>query len=234
MTTAPHSEREPDPRLAAVAKVARALSAPLSLPETLEEILAAVRQAVDADRATLYIVDDTEEVLSSIAMGKEIRPIRLHFGQGLAGWVAQTRRTVNVKDAYQDPRFDASWDLENGYRTRSMLCQPVLDREDNLVAVAQVLNKRGGWFSVADEELLAAILSMAAISIVNARLAEKLAANNALLILARTDLANRVREIDMLYARRPWTKQCAASWSGSSVLWTPTCWRWRCGARQAA
>lgn len=199
MTTAHHSEREPDPRLAAVAKVARALSAPLSLPETLEEILAAVRQAVDADRATLYIVDDAEEVLSSIAMGKEIRPIRLHFGQGLAGWVAQTRRTVNVKDAYQDPRFDASWDLENGYRTRSMLCQPVLDREDNLVAVAQVLNKRGGWFSVADEELLAAILSMAAISIVNARLAEKLAANNALLILARTDLANRVREIDMLY-----------------------------------
>lgn len=199
MTSAAHSEREPDLRLAAVAKVARALSAPLSLPETLDEILAAVRQAVDADRATLYIVDDSEEMLSSIAVGKQIRPIKLHFGQGLAGWVAQTRRTVNVKDAYQDPRFDASWDLENGYRTRSMLCQPVLDREDNLVAVAQVLNKRGGWFSVADEELLAAILSMAAISIVNVRLAEKLAANNALLIRARTDLANRVREIDMLY-----------------------------------
>lgn len=199
MTTAPHSEREPDLRLAAVAKVARTLSAPLSLTETLEEILAAVRQAVDADRATLYLVDDHEEVLTSIATGQQVRPIRLHFGQGLAGWVAQTRRTVNVKDAYQDPRFDASWDLENGYRTRSMLCQPVLDREDNLVAVAQVLNKRGGWFSVADEELLAAILSMAAISIVNARLAEKLAANNSLLIRARTDLANRVREIDMLY-----------------------------------
>ncbi len=194
---AANSER--DPRLAAVAKVARALSAPMSLAELLNEVLAAVRQAVDADRATLYLVDDTEECLTSIAVGGPIRQIRLHYGQGIAGWVAQTRRTVNVKDAYQDARFDASWDLENGYRTRSMLCQPVLDREDNLVAVAQVLNKNGGWFSVADEELLATILSMAAISIVNARLAEKLAANNKELVAARHDLANRVREIDMLY-----------------------------------
>lgn len=190
---------ERDPRLAAVAKVARALSAPMSLADLLHEVLAAVRQAVDADRATLYLVDEHEECLTSIVSGGPIRQIRLHYGQGIAGWVAQTRRTVNVKDAYQDPRFDASWDLENGYRTRSMLCQPVLDREDNLVAVAQVLNKHGGWFGVADEELLATILSMAAISIVNARLAEKLAANNKELVAARHDLANRVREIDMLY-----------------------------------
>ena len=72
---------------------------------------------------------------STVALGDAVREIRIRRGHGLAGWVAATGRGVNVKDAYADPRFDARWDEELGFRTRSMLCQPVFDRDGNLTKV---------------------------------------------------------------------------------------------------
>lgn len=196
--TAPGDGRGLDARFAAVAEVARALSAPWSVNELLDLVMLRLTAALDADRSTLFLVDG-EELWSKIAQGEEARQFRVRFGQGIAGWVAQTRRGVNVKNASEDPRFDPGWDHITGYQTRSMLCQPVLDRDDTVVGVVQVLNKNHGYFTVDDERLLSMMLSMTAISIVNAQLAEQLANKNAELYGTQRELADRVREIDMLY-----------------------------------
>lgn len=187
-----------DLRLAAVAESALALSSPWAVDQVLDLIMDRLTWALHADRSTLFLVEG-DELCSKLAQGKTTREIRVRFGQGIAGWVAVTGRNVNVKDAYADPRFDPSWDAENLYRTRSMLCQPVYDRNDNLIAVAQVLNKKDAYFSVDDERLLATMLAMAAILIVNAQLATDLAAKAEALHSARTDVADRAREIDSLY-----------------------------------
>jgi len=195
---APPPTTESDLRLAAVAEVARALSAPWSLDQVLDLTMDRLTWALGADRSTLFLVDG-DELVAKLAQGDTAREIRVRFGQGLAGWVAATGRPVNVKNAYDDSRFDPSWDAENGYRTQSMLCQPVYDRHDNLIAIAQVLNKKEGWFSVDDERMLATMIALAAISIVNARLANELAGNYAALQRARTDVADRARELNSLY-----------------------------------
>lgn len=193
---------ERDPRLGTVLRIASLLSAPLSLDELLELIMDGLSELLDAERSTLYLLsDDGDHLWSQVLQGDEVISIRIRVGEGLAGWVAQTGRPVNVKDAYQDPRFDARWDRDSGFRTGSMLCQPLRNRDGNIIGVAQSINKKGsGYFTVDDEMMMRTIMAMAAISVVNGQLYRSLLARNFELRHAKQELQERVREIDLLYA----------------------------------
>jgi serine/threonine-protein kinase len=81
--------------------------------------------------------------------------IRLPLGAGIAGQAALTGETINVPDAYADPRFDRNMDLRSGYRTLNMLVVPVWDATTRgVIGVLQVLNKRSGPFERRDQMLL--------------------------------------------------------------------------------
>eukprot|EP00929_Paragymnodinium_shiwhaense_P032777 TRINITY_DN18121_c0_g1_i1.p1 TRINITY_DN18121_c0_g1~~TRINITY_DN18121_c0_g1_i1.p1 ORF type:complete len:1038 (+),score=221.48 TRINITY_DN18121_c0_g1_i1:141-3254(+) len=94
-----------------------------------------------ADRASLYLIDrDSNELY--IQAGDIT--LRLPMSQGIAGSVATTRQTVNIADAYQDPRFDSSVDKKTGYVTRHILCMPILASvggKEAVVGVVQFINK---------------------------------------------------------------------------------------------
>lgn len=45
--------------------------------------------------------------------------------RGLAGAVCTGNKAINIADAYQDPRFDATMDRRTGYRTRQILGVPL-------------------------------------------------------------------------------------------------------------
>src|SRR3954454_10248252 len=90
----------------ALREVGLALGTTLDLDQLLELILQKINDAVEADRATLYLLDERRnELVSRIVQGDEVRSIRLKVGQGIAGYVAQTSKTLLVNDAYRDPRF---------------------------------------------------------------------------------------------------------------------------------
>ena len=55
-------------------------------------------------------------------------------------------------DAYADPRFDRSVDLQSGYHTRSVLCVPVKSY-GTVVGVIQLINKTEGAFTDDDVTL---------------------------------------------------------------------------------
>ena len=120
----------------------------------LERITDLCAQATDAERATVYIVDrDSRDLRSAVA--QRIPEIRLPMGRGLAGQVATTGETINVPDAYADPRFDSTVDRATRFRTTNILAVPVWDaRGTEVVGVIQVLNKRGGAFERHDQMLL--------------------------------------------------------------------------------
>ena len=112
-------------------------------------------QATDAERCTVYFVDQARKELWSRVAARTAMEIRLPLGSGIAGAVAQTGETVNVPDAYADPRFDRNVDLRSGYRTLNMLVVPVWDAVGrSVVGVLQVLNKRSGPFERRDQMLL--------------------------------------------------------------------------------
>jgi adenylate cyclase len=97
--------------------------------------------------------------------------------EGLAGHVARTGETVNVADAYADPRFSPRVDEETGYRTRTVLAVPMCAPEGQINGVVQVLNKRQGLFSEEDERYLLALAEHAAQALENARLHAALVAD---------------------------------------------------------
>ncbi|MEM9804763.1 MAG: GAF domain-containing protein [Cyanobacteria bacterium P01_D01_bin.56] len=121
-----------------------------SLETLLEELLEAftlkIGQILKADRTTIFIVDEeNQELWSKIAQGagENAVEIRIPIGKGIAGYVAETRKTLNIPNAYDDPRFNRATDKETGYRTENILCMPIFSNGAKVVAVVQLLNKIG-------------------------------------------------------------------------------------------
>lgn len=54
--------------------------------------------------------------------------IRISLDEGLAGWVALRGQMVNIKNAYEDVRFNPSFDATIGYKTRSLMAAPLHDK----------------------------------------------------------------------------------------------------------
>ena len=129
------------------------------LDQVLEAFTLKVGQLLDAERATLFLVDhERGELWSKVAQNEGEKPleIRTPLAAGIVGHVATTGKSLNVPDAYNEPLFNRDVDQRTGYRTRSILALPLLNRRDQVFAVVQLLNKAGGGaFSDADEHRLA-------------------------------------------------------------------------------
>lgn len=110
--------------------------------------------AVEADRASLFLVDHARGELSTRVAQRLAGEIRLPIGRGLAGHSAATGETINVPDAYADPRFDPTTDRATGYRTQNVLVVPVWGGKGKVVAVIQALNQRQGSFERHEQMLL--------------------------------------------------------------------------------
>lgn len=159
--------------LVALLNVARTLAAETSLEMLLKTVANEIKKVLNADRCSVFLLDKTENKLwSKIALGIESKEIRFDADKGLAGYVAQTGEIVNIKNAYEDPRFNREIDTETGYKTQTILCMPMRNMKHEILGVFQVLNKFNGTFSKEDEELLVAIGSSAGIAIENSRLFE--------------------------------------------------------------
>ena len=97
------------------------------------------------------------------------------IGQGIAGSVAASGETINIEDAYADKRFNQEVDRRTGYRTRSILCAPVVDAGGRVVAVLQILNRLDGEpFDDDDERLLGSFVGQIAIALRNAQQMEQI------------------------------------------------------------
>jgi adenylate cyclase len=146
----------------------------------IERVVTTASKLMNADRATLFLLDGfTGELWSKVAHGLQNREIRIPMGQGIAGWVAQNDRIVNIPDAYSDPRFDSSSDRRTGYRTRSILCGPVKNLQGDIVGVIQVINRQdGASFDQTDESHFRAFAYQTAITVENFHLYQKLVASH--------------------------------------------------------
>lgn len=160
--------------LNALLDVAKALGAEMQLDNLLPVILKKTTEVMDAERSSLFIYDEnTNELWSKVAEGLDSKEIRFPVGLGIAGDVAKTLQTANIPDAYDDDRFNPEFDKKTNFRTKSVLCMPMLNNEGALVGVVQVLNKKdGGTFDEKDEALLEALSVQAAVAIQRAQLLE--------------------------------------------------------------
>lgn len=159
--------------LNAMRTVSEVMTSNINLDDLLSLILNKLVATINAERGTIYLVDEERGELWSKVLIEEIGPlseIRVKIGEGISGHVAATGEVVNIPDAYADPRFNPQIDRVTGFRTRSILASPMFNPQHKIIGVVQLLNKQDGPFTFRDERLLAAMTSQAAISIENARL----------------------------------------------------------------
>ena len=169
----PENNQQEDP-LIALLKVGRTIAVETNIDTLLTIIAQEIKQALNADRCTVFLLDEEKhELWSKVALGLEMQEIRFASNLGLAGHVATTGETVNIKDAYTDRRFNKEIDMQTGYKTKTILCMPIRNLSHQIVGVFQVLNKKNGEFTNKDEDLLIAIGSSAGIALENANLFNK-------------------------------------------------------------
>jgi len=159
-----------DPLLALV-KIGQAVAAEKNIDKLIKTIAEETKEALQADRCTVFLYDkDNDELWSKVALGLGSTELRFKSNQGLAGHVFQSGETINIKDAYSDSRFNKNIDKETGYRTKTILCMPIKNIDQEIIGVFQILNKITGYFTKEDEDLLVTIGSSAGISLENATL----------------------------------------------------------------
>jgi adenylate cyclase len=147
------------------------ITSDFELGAMLSKIVGEAARMLQADRATLFLNDEKKgELFSRVAMGGSVGEIRMPNHLGIAGAVFTTGQTINIPHAYADLRFNPAFDRRTGYFTRSILCVPIVNKAGKTIGVTQVLNRRGGPFTVEDEVRLKAFTAQLAISLENAKL----------------------------------------------------------------
>lgn len=147
------------------------INSEFDLSKLLERAVAETTKMLGAERATIFLYDAaTETLFSRVATGAEISEIRFPAALGIAGAVFTSCTTMNIPYAYADLRFNPSFDRQTGFFTRSILCVPIINKDNRVIGVTQVLNKKGGTFSDEDEQRLKAFTAQISIALENSKL----------------------------------------------------------------
>ncbi len=122
---------------------------------------------VDAERATIFILDKEKgELWAKIALGVS-DTIRFDARLGVAGAVLISGKPMIVEDSYKSPLFYPSIDSTTGFHTRNILSVPLRNPKQEVIGVFQVLNKKEGRFTTEDEHFVVALANQAAVALEN-------------------------------------------------------------------
>jgi HD-GYP domain-containing protein (c-di-GMP phosphodiesterase class II) len=182
--------------LAKLIGVASDLTSELNFDRLFPLIVGNVTDVMAAERTSLYVVDwDRREIWTTVAEG--IQQIRLPFGQGISGRVAETGEMINVADAWELPYYDRSFDQKNNFRTKSVLCIPIRNHQGETIGVLQVINKKGKErFDQEDEIFLRGLSTQVSIALENSLLVDEVL----------TSFTSSISTLSMIVdARHPYT-----------------------------
>jgi adenylate cyclase len=158
-------------KLTALLEVSKKVSDTLELDTLLTRMIEITTEAINTDRGSLFLNDKKAgELFSRIVKGELKSEIRFPNHMGIAGAVFKSGEPIIINDAYGDSRFNKEVDKKTGYRTKNILCAPIKTRNNEIIGVVQLLNKKDDDFREDDLTLLEAITSQAAAALQNAQL----------------------------------------------------------------
>ena len=147
------------------------INSEFELSRMLMRVVQEITGMLTSERATIFMFDQSSGTLfSRVSAGGEINEIRFPSHLGIAGEVFTSGKSMNIPHAYADLRFNPSFDKQTGFFTRSILCVPIVNNDNETIGVTQVLNKKGGVFSDEDEQRLKAFTAQISISLQNSKL----------------------------------------------------------------
>ncbi len=148
-------------RLSLLVDLTSVLAREVDLDAFVSALCTRVAESLEADRATIWLVDGEQgDLVARVATLPELPELRQPRSRGIAGYVARTAESLRIDDASADPRFDNELDKVTGYTTRSMIAVPISAVAGGPVrGVLQVLNRHGGGAFTADDVAFVASLA---------------------------------------------------------------------------
>ncbi|HEX4340224.1 MAG TPA: sigma 54-interacting transcriptional regulator [Polyangiaceae bacterium] len=179
-----------DARLAALIDVNRQLMGALAPDELLRLLVSSAMRLFSASGCSVALVaaDEKELVFPAVGGDLEGEEIRLPFGTGVIGWVAQSGQPAIVNDVASDTRFFAGVDKKTGFETRSILCVPLRERNAVIGAIEVLNTAHAHGFDNEDLALLEALAGVAATAIERTRAVARLRSAN---LALRSDAESR-------------------------------------------
>jgi GAF domain-containing protein len=162
--------------LATLNRIAHTITSSLDIKEVIQRTMAGINDVLDVEAGSLLLVDqETSELYFEITLrgeNSEVTEFRLQPGQGIAGWVVANGSPAIVNDVSTDSRFFSKIDEAIGFKTKSVMCAPLVVQGYPIGAL-EVINKRQGYFTGDDQDLLISMCASLAIALQNASLYEE-------------------------------------------------------------
>lgn len=188
-------ERSLEEQLALLADITQSFTFSLDINETLQNALERFMEYLNAEADSIFLLEENDTVLvcRGCAGPVDITGLRLPSDKGIVGKTVTDMSCQIVKDVSKDKNFAQNVDKDTGFVTRSILCAPLMVNE-KCIGALELINKRSGdgLFDERDQHLLTSLASAAALSIHNARMADKLVEQER--IKKELELAREIQE----------------------------------------
>ncbi len=149
------------------------INSTLDMGRLLTVIMETIKDIMETEASTLLLYEErSNDLVFKVALGEAGKELteryRMKLGQGIAGWVAETRKPLIINDAYTDNRFDPNFDKKTGFVTRSIICTPLLFK-GKLLGVIEAINPLNRpEFTTDDQDLFGVFADQAALAVQNA------------------------------------------------------------------
>ncbi len=161
-------------KLNSLVEVTKQFRETLYLDILLESIVKSAMHLNSAESGSLLLYDEDNNLKFKVVLGElgqKLKETIVKRGEGISGWVAETGRSAIINDVIKDERFNPNIDKKTGFKTRSIMCVPLIHNNE-VIGVLEVLNKKTGSFTAEEEKLLYSLADQAAISIAQSRIFE--------------------------------------------------------------
>jgi sigma-B regulation protein RsbU (phosphoserine phosphatase) len=164
------------------AALSRSFAQTQDIDATVREALAQIVKLLKVEAGAIFLLDELKaSLICRASVGPvDVTGLSVPNGSGIVGRAVAEDHIQVVEHAYEDQRFFAEADRKTGFVTRSILCAP-MSVAHTVIGAVEVLNKQNGKpFNAEDQNLLRVMAASAALAISNARMADRLVAQERL------------------------------------------------------
>ncbi len=199
-------------RLRAILEMAGTLATERETQALLERIAAEATSLHNCDRASIFLWDrEMKHLVACPALGVEGGKLWISDNKGIVGDVVQTGKIIRVDEAYSDKRFDPSVDKSTGYKTRNLLCVPLVNASGQRIGAFELINRHDSPFTTEDEESLQQLGIQVAVAVENAQERDQLIRSNRQLTEQLTGSSSIVGDSPAIAAMRGTIERLAAT-----------------------
>jgi len=147
---------------------------------TLSVSMYYLNQILESERSSIFLFQHWNQELTIFSsLDLEKSEVSIPKSCGVAGWVFVNKKPLIINNAYEDSRFFKDVDDMTGFRTRNIICAPLVDSIRNAcIGTVQALNKNHGDFSSDDLDLLKLAAGMLTMAINNSKRYDELMVSN--------------------------------------------------------